>query len=165
MKKVREKEDIVDYHQWRQDGFLRVIEGDAINHQELAIEVLELLTKYKVQGMTYDKYGIGEAVIQSMVNDGYPVERLHPIKQTTTFLQGPIVAIEERIGTGNFLHDGSPVMEWNIRNTEVFYDTYGGKKFIKSKARNKIDGSVALAMSISEEMTAPPTDTGEVYFL
>jgi phage terminase large subunit-like protein len=56
-------------------------------------------------------------------------------------------------------------MQWNIRNTEVFYDTYGGKKFVKSKARNKIDGSVALAMSIAEELAAPEEETGNVYFL
>ncbi|KKM74498.1 hypothetical protein LCGC14_1399780 [marine sediment metagenome] len=164
-KKVREKEDVVDYHVWHAQGYINVIPGDAINHQELAIEVLQILQQYKVRGLTYDKYGIGEAVIQSMINDGYPVGKLHHIKQTTTFLQGPIVAIEERIGIGSFLHDGNPVMEWNIRNTEVFYDTYGGKKFIKSKSRNKIDGSVALAMSIAEELNAPPTDSGNVYFL
>jgi phage terminase large subunit-like protein len=56
-------------------------------------------------------------------------------------------------------------MEWNIRNTEVFYDTYGGKKFVKSKARNKIDGSVALAMSIAEELGAEPTFDGNIRFV
>ena len=164
-KKVREKEDIVDYHIWHSLGFINVIAGDAIDHQQLAVEVLQILQRYKVRGLTYDKYGIGEAVIQSMINDGYPVGKLHPIRQNTTFFQGPIVTLEERIGTNVFLHDGNPVMEWNIRNTEVFYDTYGGKKFVKSKARNKIDGSVALAMSIAEELSADPIDTGQVYFL
>ncbi len=159
-KKVREQEDRVDYWPWKKAGYVRVIEGDAINHEELAIEVAEILHKYQAKGLTYDKYGIGEAVIQSMINDGYPLDRLHPIKQTTTFFQGPIVCIEERIGIGEFRHDGSPVMAWNISNTEVFYDSYGGKKFVKSKARNKIDGSVALAMSIREELDAPPLDDG-----
>jgi phage terminase large subunit-like protein len=164
-RKVKEKEDIVDYLIWKKLGYINVIGGDAINHEDLAVEVMELLVKYKVQGMTYDKYGIGEATIQSMINRGYSVDKLHPIKQNTTFFQGPIVTIEERIGLGEFLHDGSPVMQWNIRNTEVFYDTYGGKKFVKSKARNKIDGSVALAMSIAEELAAPEEETGNVYFL
>ncbi len=164
-KKVREQEDRVDYWPWRRAGFVRVIDGDAINHAELAVEVLEILKKYQVRGMTYDSYGIGAAVIQAMINDGYSVDKLHPIKQTTTFFQGPIVAIEERIGLGEFGHDGSPVMAWNISNTEVFYDSYGGKKFVKSKSRNKIDGSVALAMSISEELTEPTVDEGKVWFL
>jgi len=164
-KKVREKEDIVDYHVWAKAGHIRVIDGDAIDHQALAVEVLHILQQYNALGMTYDKYGIGEAVIQSMINDGYPPSKLHPIKQTTTFFQGPIVSLEERIGLKTFWHDGSPVMEWNIRNTEVFYDLYGGKKFIKSKARNKIDGSVALAMSIAEELGAEPPDDGKIRFL
>jgi len=162
-KKVREKEDIVDYDIWRKQEHIRVIQGDAINHNELAREVLEIIHKYNIRGLTYDKYGIGEAVIQSMIDDGYPTDKLHPIKQNTTFFQGPIVTLEERIGIGVFRHDGNPVMEWNIRNTEVFYDSYGGKKFIKSKAVNKIDGSVALAMSIAEELGAPTEDTGTFY--
>ena len=164
-KKVREKEDVVDYHIWKKNGWLRVVGGDAIDHNALAIEVLQILQEYKVLGMTYDKYGIGEAVIQSMINDGYPVDKLHPIRQNTTFFQGPIVRLEERIGLKTFWHDGSPVMAWNIRNTEVFYDMYGGKKFIKSKARNKIDGSVALAMSIAEELDSEPPDDGNIRFL
>jgi len=165
MKKVREKEDVVDYDVWANQRYIRVIPGDAIDHQALAGEVLEILHRYNVEGMTYDKYGIGEATIQVMINDGYPVKKLHPIKQGTTFFQGPIVALEERIGLGEFEHDGSPVMEWNIRNTEVFYDSYGGKKFIKSKAANKIDGSVALVMSIAEEQGSPSLDVGNVYFV
>lgn len=154
-KKVREKEDIVDYDIWKKAGHIRVIHGDAINHNELARDVIDILHRYRVLGLTYDKYGIGEATIQTMIDHGYPVSKLHPIKQNTTFFQGPIVALEERIGIGSFKHDGNPVMEWNIRNTEVFYDSYGGKKFVKSKAVNKIDGSVALAMSIAEELGGP----------
>ena len=164
-RKVREKEDVVDYHLWKRDGHIRVIQGDAIDHNQLSREVLVILHHYKVRGMTYDKYGIGEAVIQSMIGEGYPTDKLHPIKQTTTFFQGPIVTLEERIGIGVLKHDGSPVMEWNIRNTEVFYDSYGGKKFMKSKTINKIDGSVAMVMAIAEELSAPPEDTGKVYFL
>ena len=59
--------------------------------------MLEILGKYNVQGLTYDKYGIGEAVIQSIIGGGYPVEKLHPMKQQTTQYQGPIRKLEEEI--------------------------------------------------------------------
>ena len=44
-KKVQEKEDIVNYHVWRSAGFVNVIGGDAINHEDLAVEVAGILKK------------------------------------------------------------------------------------------------------------------------
>ena len=153
-KKVREKEDRVDYHDWKKSGHLRVIPGDAIDHQQLAIEVLGILEKYQVQGLTYDKYGIGEAVIQSMMHEGYPVDKLHPMKQQTTQYQGPIRKLEEEILLQKINHEGHPVLQWNIRNVVLYMDSYGGVKFNKSRAIEKIDGAVALAMSYAEELGA-----------
>ena len=164
-KKVREKEDRVDYWVWKKLGHVRVISGDAIDHQQLAVEVLEILEKYRVSGLTYDKYGIGEAVIQSMINEGYPVDKLHPMKQQTTQYQGPIRKLEEEILLGKINHEGQPVLRWNVANVVLFMDSYGGVKFNKSKATEKIDGAVALAMSYAEELGSEPEETGEVRFL
>ena len=160
-KKVREKEDRVDYWPWKKDGYVRVIPGDAIDHQVLAMEVLEILGKYQVQGLTYDKYGIGEAVIQSIIGGGYPVDKLHPMKQQTTQYQGPIRKLEEEILLQKINHEGHPVLQWNIRNVVLYMDSYGGVKFNKSKAIEKIDGAVALAMSYAEELSDDtPVDNG-----
>ena len=164
-KKVREKEDRVDYWVWKKQGHIRVIPGDAIDHSLLAKEVLEILGKYQVQGMTYDKYGIGEAVIQSMITEGYPVSKLHPMKQQTTQYQGPIRKIEEEVMLERMNHEGHPVLQWNIRNVVLFKDSYGGVKFNKSKVIEKIDGAVALAMAYAEEMGSEPVDTGQVYYV
>ncbi len=151
-KKVREKEDRVDYWVWKKQGHVRVIPGDAIDHQQLAVEVLGILEKYRVQGLTYDKYGIGEAVIQTMINEGFPVDKLHPMKQQTTQYQGPIRKLEEEVLLGKINHEGHPVLQWNIRNVVLYMDSYGGVKFNKSKAIEKIDGAVAIAMSYAEEI-------------
>ena len=164
-KKVREKEDRVDYWVWKKEGHLRVIQGDAIDHQQLAFEVLQILQQYSVAGLTYDKYGIGEAVIQSMVNDGFPVDKLHPMKQQTTQYQGPIRKLEEEIMLEKINHEGHPVLRWNIANVVLFMDSYGGVKFNKSRVTEKIDGAVALAMSIAEELGSEPEFDGNIRFL
>ena len=44
-------------------------------------------------------------------------------------------------------------------------DSYGGVKFNKSKVSEKIDGAVALAMSIAEELNSDPPVTGNIRFL
>jgi len=164
-KKVREKEDRVDYWVWKKQGHVNVIPGDAIDHAMLAREVLEILVKYNVQGLTYDKYGIGEAVIQTMQNMGYPAGKLHPMKQQTTQYQGPIRKIEEEVMLEKINHEGHPVLQWNIRNVVLFKDSYGGVKFNKSKVIEKIDGAVALAMAYAEEMGSEPMDSGQVFYV
>lgn len=153
-KKVREKEDHVDYWVWKTEGHVTVIPGDAIDHEQLASEVLLILEILNVSGMTYDKYGIGEAVIQSMINKGFPVGSLHPMKQTTTEYQQPIRKMEEEIMLQKVNHEGHPVLRWCVANTVLYRDSFGGVKFNKSKAVEKIDGSVALAMSYAEELNS-----------
>ena len=153
-KKVREREDHVPYWEWKQAGLLGVVGGDAIDHHELSKEILKVLSFYNVKGMSYDKYGIGEAVIQSMIEDGYPTSKLHPLKQQTTQLQGPIRMMEEEILLQRINHEGNPILQWNISNVVLYTDTYGGVKFNKSKNPDKIDGAVALAMSFAEEINS-----------
>jgi len=57
------------------------------------------------------------------------------------------------------------VLRWNVQNAVLFMDSYGGVKFNKSKAIDKIDGVVALAMAFAEEMDSNangPINYGEV---
>lgn len=150
-KKVREKEDHVDYWVWAKDKFISIIPGDAIDHADLARDVLRVLGEFNVVGMTYDKYGIGEAVIQTMINEGFPMAKLHPMQQKTTQFQGPIRKLEEEILLKKINHEGHPVLRWNIQNVVLFMDSYGGVKFNKSRVTEKIDGAVALAMAFAEE--------------
>jgi len=164
-KKVREKEDRVDYWVWKKNGFINVIDGNAINHEDLAEEVLDILKQYNVVGMTYDAWGIGEATIQSMINRGYPTDRLHPMKQRTPQFQGPIRAMEEEIENGKVNHEGNPVLRWNVANVVLYRDTHGGVKFDKKRNIEKIDGAVAMAMSYAEELDGPKMDQGNLYTL
>jgi phage terminase large subunit-like protein len=164
-KKVFEKEDYVDYDVWRKQGLINVIPGDAVNHEDLAAEVLRILQRFNVIGLAYDPYGIGEATIQTMINQGFPVEKLDKWAQRTSEYQRPIRTLEEEIHLQRINHEGHPVLRWNLHNIVLFMDSYGGVKFNKSKVVDKIDGMVALAMAIGEEMSQPEEDQGNFYVL
>ena len=153
-KKVKQKEDHVDYWAWNKQGFISVVGGDAIEHDELAGEIIKVLDFYNVVGISYDKYGIGEAVIQSMIKRGYPISKLHPLKQNTTHMQGAIRMMEGEILLQRINHEGHPVLRWNVGNVVIYLDTYGGIKFDRKRVIEKIDGAVAMAMSIAEEINA-----------
>jgi phage terminase large subunit-like protein len=153
-KKVREKEDHVDYWVWKKQGHITVIPGDAIDHSELAVQITKILDMYNVQGITYDKYGIGEPVVQILINNGFPVDRLHPMKQTTTESTQAIRKIEEEVSLERINHEGHPVLRWNIANAVLYMDSFGGVKFNKSKSIEKIDGAWAMTMAFAEEINS-----------
>ena len=163
--KVREKEDQVDYWVWKEEGFINVIRGDAINHNELALEVMDILSRYNVQGLTYDKYGVGEMTVTTMLDNGFPIDKLHPLKQVTIMFEAPISKIEQDVAYRRINHENNPVLRWNIANTIIYQSKTGARGFDKQKVTNRIDGATALAMSIAEELSSAPVDNGNVFFL
>ena len=46
------------------------------------------------------------------------------------------------------MHDGNPVLNWNIGNTVIETDAAGNRKPTKVRSREKIDGLVALVMAL-----------------
>lgn len=47
------------------------------------------------------------------------------------------------------LHDGHPVLRWNLDNAYVRIDPAGNQKIDKQKSTEKVDGAVALVMGLS----------------
>jgi phage terminase large subunit-like protein len=61
---------------------------------------------------------------------------------------GPAIdAMEASILDSKLVHDGNPILTWNISNAMVVTDPAGNRKIDKSKSRFRIDGAVALAMA------------------
>jgi phage terminase large subunit-like protein len=66
----------------------------------------------------------------------------------------PAVKETERlILSGRLAHDGNPVMRWCLANVAIAQDPAGNVKIDKDKAREKVDGAVALAMAIGVAQT------------
>jgi phage terminase large subunit-like protein len=59
-----------------------------------------------------------------------------------------VEALEISVLDRKLVHDGNPVLTWNISNAMTISDPAGGRKLDKSKTRFRIDGAVALAMAI-----------------
>jgi phage terminase large subunit-like protein len=59
-----------------------------------------------------------------------------------------IDALATAVLHGELIHDGHPILTWNIGNAIAITDPAGGRKLDKSKARFRIDGAVALAMAL-----------------
>ena len=47
------------------------------------------------------------------------------------------------------LHDGHPVLRWNMDNVYIRIDPAGNQKIDKAKSAEKVDGAVATVMALS----------------
>ena len=162
--KVEQKEDIVDYWVWKKKGLIRVIPGNAIDQDELAKQIYEILDRYKVSALAYDRWG-SDGVIQAIMKLGFPSDRLDPYRQTTLDMTVPTKELETAITLGKVNHEGNEVLRWMASNVVIYMDSSGGMKFDKSKSIDKIDGMVAMAMAVGEELSAPPKPSGNIRFV
>jgi phage terminase large subunit-like protein len=66
----------------------------------------------------------------------------------------PAVKETERLILARRLyHDGNPVLRWCLANIAIAQDPAGNVKIDKDKAREKVDGAVALAMAVGVAQT------------
>lgn len=169
---IREHEDRdrVPYWAWKQAGFLEATPGRAIQYDWVAARLAGIVTEYRVLGMAYDRWSIDDllnamgrigldAYIDGKEDPRAGALRLVPWGQGFKDMGPAIDAMEVSILERKLVHDGHPVMTWNLSNAVSVSDPAGNRKIDKSKARFRIDGAVALAMALglkSRDMAKKP---------
>jgi phage terminase large subunit-like protein len=63
-------------------------------------------------------------------------------------MSSPVKAIEALVLQKKLNHGNNPVLTWNVSNVQLVSDAADNVKMDKSKAIERIDGAVALAMAI-----------------
>jgi phage terminase large subunit-like protein len=87
-----------------------------------------------------------------LLKAGFDIEKLNPFGQGTTSMSGPIRELERRVMRRTFNHMGNPVARWMNSNVTITTNPAGDIKFDRQKSIDKIDGMVALAMSVGTWM-------------
>ena len=78
---------------------------------------------------------------------------MSPFGQGFLSMSAPTKELEKIILGENIIHDGNPVMSWMLSNIALQEDPAGNLKPNKAKSTEKIDGIVALIMSLGEHMS------------
>lgn len=164
-----EKRDRVPYMAWEKEGHIETTAGRAIQYDFIAMKLAEIMQEFEVLGMAYDRWSIDD-LLNAMGRvglDGYVdgkdepragALRLVPWGQGYKDMAPAIDAMEVQILERKLVHDGNPVLTWNMSNAVSIADPAGNRKIDKSKTRFRIDGSVALAMALglkSKDMAKP----------
>jgi len=145
--------DNVDYRSWRDAGHLIACPGRTIDPAIVAMKIADLMSRYRVLGLAYDRWRIDALVkeldrlgVETHKDETGPGLKLIDWGQGFVSMAPAIDAFERSVLERRLVHPGNPVLTWNVANAVVVLDPAGNRKLDKSKARFRIDGAVALAM-------------------
>jgi len=145
---IRERgdRDRVPYALWRDQGFLEAPAGRAIDKGAVVQVLAEVMGKYDVRGIAYDRWRIAE--LQKLISDEGLDVPLIEWGQGFKDMSPAVDALESVILDGRLRHGGQPVLRWCAANASVTADPAGNRKLDKAKSIGRIDGVVALAMAV-----------------
>lgn len=155
----REDKDRVPYSLWVEQGFLTAVPGKTIDYRYIALRLGELHGKFKISSIRFDRWRIDDfqrALLEIGV-DAWIDGKDDPISgglKLVNYGQGfkdmnPAVELLEDFLTESLIRHGNhPVLTMCAANVRVQNDPAGNRKFDKIKSTGRIDGMVALAMSV-----------------
>lgn len=145
----RETRDGARYREWAAAGHIKIVPGKAVDYGVVAKDVSEIVKHFNLIGINYDAWRIDEFK-RELGHAGVPEERL----RLSEFVQGyksftpALDTLETKIIEHLLAHDTNPVTTWCLSNVRVLRDPAGNRKFDKRQRHRRIDGAVALAMSV-----------------
>ena len=141
----RSDKDRVPYVRWREEGHITATPGDVIDYSYIEDKIKWLCSEYDVREIAFDPY-LAQQIMGNLGEEGLPVIAMRQGALT----MGPAIRdLEMAIIGGRLIHGAHPILKWNVDNVVVEVDKAGLKGFSKGKARERIDGAVAMAMAVS----------------
>ena len=148
--KTRSERDKVDYITWKNQGHIITTPGDVCDYNFIENKILELSNEFNIQSVGYDRWNASSLVVRLTNDHNVPMS---PFGQGFLSMSAPTKELEKIILGENIIHDGNPVMSWMLSNIALQEDPAGNLKPNKQKSTEKIDGIVALIMSLGEHMS------------
>lgn len=155
----RVKQDRVPYDQWREQGILRVTEGNVIDYDVILSDIRDRITprfpSLKGAQIGYDPAFATDLALKLQASGYTPVEILQNYKH----MSEPAMIMESLIRAQRVHHDGNRLLRWNWENVAVKTDDAGRIRPVKpKKAAKRIDGVVASLMAAGRALLTVGTD-------
>lgn len=125
---------------WVDAGFIEVHDGNEIDFNRIAQDVIDDANVFKIEEVAGDPWGL-PIISSELVSAGLQAVQ---IPQHGSHLTIPVGELESAIDAGRIHHDGNPVMGWCVGNVIVFEYKGGRKMPDKQDNDSKIDGVSAL---------------------
>jgi len=149
--KKRSLKDKVPYEVWAREGLITPTPGNIIDQDFIRAKVNELGKRFKFKKIAVDPHDASH-LISALGNDGFEMVEF---QQGMLSFQSPVKELMTLTVGGRIMHRNNKVLAWNVTNVATKKDAAGNEKPDKEKAREKIDGAVALIMAIGIWMVSP----------
>ena len=152
----RSQRDGVGYASWASQGHIYATSAAVVDYAAVESYVAELAERFRVEAIAIDRWN-STGTQTRLMEQGLPVLAFG---QGYASMSPAVKECERLILDRRLQHDGNPVMRWCLSNVAIAQDPAGNVKIDRAKAREKVDGAVALAMAIGVAAAAP---AGSVY--
>ncbi len=146
--KKHEKSDHIPYRDWAKDGWLIITEGNVTDYDRVLEDIQEREKEQNcpVQELCADPWNATQ-FLNDAQKEGYTTVE---IRQTMANLSEATKLFRELVATGKLVHDGSPLLKWNVGNAVQIVDTKENIMLSKKNAGDvrRIDLVAALINAI-----------------
>ena len=143
---LRTERDGVPYSKWVEQGLVRVVPGNKIDHRVLFEWMNELRDEYDVYpfALGYDPWHLTDDSWQDMARSFVGKNRLEPVRFGAKTLSAPMKQLRADYEANRIVDNDNPVNEWNRMNVSVVTDRNDNWMPCKGKGPSgRIDGFAA----------------------
>ena len=138
------------FYKWVQSGHLTATPGNATDFDVIRADLVALRDAHEVREVVYDAKFAAYFAAKLADEDGLLMVEM---PQTSTRFTLPIIEIENRVLTGDLVHDNNPAVEWMISNVVMRESKFSGLRHpTKENKESKIDAAVALIMAMGRAL-------------
>ena len=146
---LRSVRDHVPYDIWRGRNLLQVTEGNVVDYGAIEEFIARLGERFQIAEIGFDPWNATFLSQRLEAEYGFTMVQ---IAQRVSTMSAPTKEFEKLVLEKKIAHSGHDVLRWNIDNIIVKVDSSGNIKIDKSKSTEKVDGAVALVMSLSRAL-------------
>jgi phage terminase large subunit-like protein len=151
--------DHAPYGAWRRQGHLHTTPGRSIDYDFVAHALRDLFHQHNIQKVAFDPWN-WEFFRPSLLRAGFTGsmidERFMAFPQTTKSMSPAMANLERLLLDGRLVHSNQPVLTSCVAHTVTRTDAAGNRAPDKRKSTHRIDGCVALIMSLAMTPTQQP---------
>jgi phage terminase large subunit-like protein len=153
----RERRDRVPYQQWIRQGVIEATPGEVIDYDRIRHRINKLAEQYDIREIAIDRWNSTQLATQ-LGGDDFEVVAFG---QGYASMNWPTKKLEELVLSGKLAHGGNPVLRWMASNVSIETDAADNWKPSKKKSIERIDGIVALIMTLDRATTQ--SDFSSIY--
>ena len=136
----RVKADKVFYDVWQQQGYLQTTPGNVIDYNFIEKQIADLASIYDIKQIGYDPWNAMQTAV-NLQDEGLTMVE---VRQGFKSMSPPMKEIEQLVRGKKLIHNGHPVLRWNVGNVETKMYENENIRPVKDKSTERIDGLVAM---------------------